>query len=149
MTAIDAVLMATLSIAACSESAPARTTREPSPPVQPPDPAPPRTVEAPLRAEPFASVRERSGCAFDAQELLCDALREHFHSREWVGQDCAYTDWRTTRGPFAEAGLVGVQVGDGPPAGESGSTHVLLAARIGHAWFPIHLAHLPPSGRAE
>ena len=90
---------------------------------------------------------------------LCAGLREHYASFDgaWASDDCAIGPRRQTRGAFAEVLLMGVHAGHDRPAGDArvertmlGATlhdpvvddfaaHVLLAARIGEAWFPLHL----------
>ena len=154
-----------LLLAACGAPAPTprtegaapATVREETPPAEP--------VAAP--AEPLASVRARSSCAFESLEALCEGLREHYLSASpgWVSDGCALGEPRTSTGPFAEVRLVGLRVGydriEGdartlrplltgtvrePTAGQ-GVTQLVLAARVGHAWFPIHLFH--PSTEGE
>lgn len=135
-----------------------------------PSPTPTASEAAPVEAtpiEPLASVRARSSCAFESVEALCEGLREHYLSASpgWVSDGCALGEPRTSTGPFAEVRLVGLRVGydriEGDaralrplltgtvrePAAAQGVTQLVLAARVGHAWFPIHLFH--PSTEGE
>ena len=101
----------------------------------------------------------RSGCAFESLDALCRSLRATFRTTDeaWVSDDCARGPAQTRTGPFAEVLLLGIRngyerAGDAAgrphallgssvdePAGHEGATQVLLAARVGPAWFPIHL----------
>ena len=117
----------------CSDPA---TPREPG---SSPEPAPP-VPGAPGQDVSLASIRERSGCAFESTDELCAALREHYLSAEraWVSESCTLGEPRLSDGPFAEVRTVGVREGQGP---DRATTQLVLAARVGRAWFPIHLFH--------
>ncbi|MDQ3034695.1 MAG: hypothetical protein M3Y87_19955 [Myxococcota bacterium] len=152
-----ASLIAALLLASCGE--PAATPA--APPAAEPSAVP---AEAPPAAS-LASIRERSGCAFESPEALCDGAREHYASSGgWVSDGCAIGDRRTSIGPFAEVQLIGLRHGheriesdvrvERPllggsvrePPSEDATTHVVLAARIGDAWFPLRLFHPPSAG---
>ena len=151
-----------LALVGCGGEAPAPTvpTRAAAPTIEPASiEALPTTEPATEPAVPFADVRARSRCAFESIELLCAGLREHFGSSDgaWTSEDCALGPTRSSTGPLAEARLVGIHAGSGltagapttvrtlfgatlrGPAAEDVTTHVLLVARVGHAWFPLHL----------
>lgn len=117
------------------------------------------TVEPAARPLSLAEVRTRSTCAFDSIQSLCDAFREHLGSSDdaWTSERCALGPATTRDGPFAEARLVAIHSGRGAAADapiaersllgsvlrgradDDVTTNVLLAARVGEAWFPIHL----------
>lgn len=112
---------------------------------------------------PFREVSARSGCAMRSLEELCVGLRESYGTYEgaWASDDCALGPRLVTDGPFAEVLLMGIHSGYGGlegdvrverpllgatvrdrPSGEF-SIKVLLAARVGEAWFPIHVFAAP------
>jgi len=114
---------------------------------------------APAPAMPFVQVRARSSCAFESLDALCGGFREHLGSFDgaWTSAECAVGAPRTSPGGFAEARLVAIHSGSGRPADadwverpllgatvrdprtDEVTTNVLLIARVGLAWFPIHL----------
>lgn len=160
--------MRTLPIAALllvSCGAPAST----DPPPGERAPAPPREgapVAEAAAAEPFASIGERSGCAFESLDALCEGFREHYLSASpgWVSDGCGLGEPRVSSGPFAEVREVGIRVGHEPiegdarverpllggtvrePPGREATTQVVLAARVGRAWFPIRVFHPSTDG---
>lgn len=145
------MLLAMTILVACGE-----TPGEPVGAEAPVEPPPTLATEPVLS---FAVVSERSGCAMRTLEELCAGLREHFGSFEgaWTSDACVYGPRATSAGPFAEALLLGVHTGSGraegdarvqrrllgatleDPASDDFTTNVLLAARVGEAWFPLHL----------
>lgn len=124
------------------------------------EPVAPALATPPPDALSLDAVRARSGCVFESRKALCDGFRENFRSTGtgWVSDGCAWSAPRTSSGPFAEVVLVGIRVGynqpasdasverpllDGavrePASSEPGSTQLLLATRVGRAWFPIKM----------
>jgi len=109
---------------------------------------------------------DESGCAFESLDALCDGLREHYRSsgQAWASESCALSAPQRTSGPSAEARLVGVRVGYGPvetdarvehpvlggtvrePPNADATTQVVLGARVGQSWFPIHIYHPTTEG---
>jgi hypothetical protein len=141
-----------LVLGACGETA------APAPPSAPQPPTATPVASAP--SVPLAEVRGRSSCAFESIDALCTGLREHYGSSDdaWVSDGCAQGPRRTSSGAFAEALLLAIHEGSGPPTeerverpllggtvreppSEESTAHVVLAARLGEAWFPIHLFH--------